>query len=338
VANYTPASQWTIPNIFLNTTQQSAAEINSRYQKVANCGEFLRSQAVTLQNAAIALLVEIDAALANFTSQQTAFNSMATDAGNKVTTANTLQASAATSVSTLNTNNAAVVTARGKLTTADNNANGVINNGMVKSGNNLDGIASAIRANPGILGLNNASVWTWYSAPSGDPFVIEFQTFSTEYVSTSNGGSVTAGAWNIVDINSAAYGSFKNAINFPQNVVEEFSDRLNLKEFPHYWQAVILGSNTNSMRARFTLDGVGIDRSLSTEMAADTNSDTLRHFNQDLIIDAIIIPTVDTSYLRLETYHPAVNPAISSAAKGLSGDKGINNVYMVGYGFRVRNI
>ncbi len=336
--DYIPLSQWTIPNVFVNTTQQSAAEINSRYQRVANCGEFLRNQTVTLANAAIALLAEIDAALANFTAQQTAFNSMATDAGNRVSTANTLQASAAVSVTQLNTNNTAVVTARGKLTTADNAANGVINNGMIKSGNNLDGIASAIRANPGILGLNSSSVWTWYSAPSGDPFVIEFQTFFGEYPSTSNGGSVNPGTWNFVDINGAGYGSFKNPIGFPQNVVEEFSDRLNLKPFIHYWQAVILGSNTDSMRARFTLDGVGIDRSLSTQMGADSNSSTLRHYNQDLIIDAVIIPTVETSYLRLETYHPAVNTAISSAAKGLSGNKGINNVYMVGYGFRVRNL
>jgi hypothetical protein len=338
MADYIPLTQWVIPNVFVNTTQQSAAEINSRYQKLANCGEFLRTQAVTLANAAIALLAEIDAALANFTAQQTAFNSMAVDAGNKVSTANTLQASAATSLSTLNTNNAAVITARAKLTTADSNANGVINNGMVKSGTNLDAIASAIRANPGILGLNGSSVWTWYSAPSGTPFVIEFQTFSGQYASTSNGGSVTAGAWNLVDINSAGYGSFKNAIGFPQNVVEEFSDRLNLKEFTHYWQAVILGSNTDSMRARFTLDGVGIDRSLSTQMGTDSNTNTLRHYNQDLIIDAVIIPTIETAYLRLETYHPAVNTAISTAAKGLSGNKGIENVYMVGYGFRVRNI
>jgi len=338
MADYIPLSQWAIPNVFVNTTQQSAAEINSRYQRIANCGEFLRNQAVTLANAAIVLLAEIDAALANFASQQTAFNLMATDAGNRVSTANTLQASAATSVAKLNTNNAAVVTARGKLTTADSNANGVINNGMVKSGTNLDAIASAIRANPGILGLNGSSVWTWYSAPSGAPFVIEFQTFAGQYASTSNGGSVTAGAWNLVDINSAGYGSFKNAIGFPQNVVEEFSDRLNLKEFTHYWQAVILGSNTDSMRARFTLDGVGIDRSLSTQMGTDSNTNTLRHYNQDLIIDAVIIPTIETAYLRLETYHPAVNTAISTAAKGLSGNKGIENVYMIGYGFRVRNI
>jgi len=338
MADYSLVSQWEIPNTFLNTTQQSSAEINSRYQKIANCGEFLRLQAVTLANAAIALLAEIDAALANFTAQQTAFNSMAVDAGNKVSTANTLQASAATSLSTLNTNNAAVITARAKLTTADTNANGVINNGMVKSGTNLDGIASAIRANPGILGLNGSSVWTWYSAPSGDPFVVEFQTFSTEYISTSNGGSVTAGAWNIVDITNSGYGSFKNTIGFPQNVVEETNDRLNLKAFIHYWQAVILGSNTDSMRARFTLDGVGIDRSLSTQMATDTNTNTLRHFNQDLIIDAVILPTIETAYLRLETYHPAVNTAISSAARGLSGNTDIRTVYMVGYGFRVRNI
>jgi hypothetical protein len=338
MADYIPVSQWEFPNIFLNTTQQSSAEINSRYQKVASCGEFLRVQAVTLANAAIALLAEIDAALANFTSQQTSFNLMATDAGNKVSTANTLQASAAASVAQLNTNNAAVVTARGKLTTADSNANGVINNGMVKSGTNLDGIASAIRANPGILGLNGSSVWTWYSAPSGAPFVIEFQTFSTEYISTSNGGSITAGAWNIVDITNAGYGSFKNSIGFPQNVVEELNDRLNLKPFTHYWQAVILGSNTDSMRARFTLDGVGIDRSLSTQMATDSNTSTLRHFNQDLIIDALIIPAIETAYLRLETYHPAVNTAISTAARGLSGNTGIRTVYMVGYGFRVRNI
>lgn len=338
MADYTPASQWELPNVFLNTTQQSAAEINSRYQKIANCGEFLRVQAVTLKNAAIALLAEIDAALANFTSQQTAFNSMASEAGDKVSTANTLQASAAAAVTKLNNNNAAVVTARGKLTTAESNANGVINNGMVKSGTNLDGIASAIRANPGILGLNNASVWTWYSAPSGAPFIIEFLTFSTGYNSASNGGAVTANAWNIVDITSAGYGSFKNSIGFPQNVVEETNDRLNLKQFAHYWQAVILGSNTDSIRARFTLDGVGIDRSLSTQMAADSNSNTLRHFNQDLIIDALITPAIDTAYLKIETYHPAVNTAISTAAKGLSGNKGINNVYMIGYGFRVRNV
>lgn len=338
MADYSLVSQWEIPNTFLNTTQQSAAEINSRYQKIANCGEFLRVQAVTLKNAAIVLLSEIDAALANFTSQQTAFNSMATDAGNKVNTANTLQASAAASVAKLNTNNAAVVTARGKLTTADNNANGVISNGMVKSGNNLDGIASAIRANPGILGLSNSSVWTWYSAPSGAPFVIEFITFSTEYGSASNGGGVTANAWNTVDITGAGYGSFKNSIGFPQNVVEETNDRLNLKAFNHYFQAVILGSNTDSMRARFTLNNVGIDRSLSTQMATDSNSNTLRQFNQDLIIDALITPDIETAYLRLETYHPAVNTAIATAAKGLSGNKGINNVYMIGYGFRVRNI
>jgi hypothetical protein len=336
--DYSPVSQWGFPNIFLNTTQQSAAEINSRYQKVANCGEYLRVQAMTLKTAAIALLAEIDMALANFVSQQTAFNSMATDAGNKVSTANTLQASAAAALIKLNTNNTAVVTARGKLTTADGNANGVISNGMVKSGNNLDGIASAIRANPGILGLNNASVWTWYSAPSGVPFVIEFQTFSTQYSSSSNGGSVTANAWNFVDINSAAYGNFRNSIGFPEDVIDETNDRLDLKPFTHYWQAVILGSNTDTMRARFNLDGVGIDRSLSTQMAADTNSNTLRHFNQDLIIDAVITPNIEMAYLKLQTYHPAVNLAISTAARGLSGNKGINNVYMIGYGFRVRNI
>lgn len=338
MADYLVQSQWEFPIPLLLTTQQSAAEINDRYQKVGNCGEFLRLQAVTLRSAATILLAEIDAALANFTAQQSEFNTLAADAGTKVTTANSGQASASTAVTRLNTANASVVTARGKLTTGETNANGVLDNGMIKSGNNLDGIAAAPPANPGILGLNSTGIWTWYSAPSGEPFIIEFQTFSTEYGSTSNGGAITANAWNLVDINKSGYGNFKNAINFPQNVVEETNDRLKLQNFLHYWQVVVLGSNTDAMRARFLLDSVGMGRSISTQMAADSNSNTLRHFNQDSILDMTITPTIETAYLQFQTYHNAVNPGISSAGRGVAGNKGIANVYMMGYGWRMRNV
>lgn len=338
MADYLVQSQWQFPTPLLLTTQQSAAELNDRYQKVGNCAEFLRLQAVTLRNAATTLLAEIDAALANFTSQQSQFNALATDAGDKVAIANSTQASASTAVTRLNTANASVVTARGKLTTAESNANGVLNNGMIKAGNNLDGIAAAPPANPGILGLNSTGIWTWYSAPSGDPFIIEFQTFSTEYNSSTNGGAVTANAWNIVDINKAGYGNFKNAIGFPQNVVEETNDRLKLQNFLHYWQIIVLGSNTDAMRARFLLDSVGMGRSLSTQMASDSNTNTLRHFNQDSIVDMTVTPTIETAYLQFQTYHNAVNPGISTAGRGLSGNKGIANVYMAGYGWRMRNV
>lgn len=338
MADYLVQSQWDFPSQLLLTTQQSAAEINDRYQKVGNCAEFLRLQAVTLRNAATVLLAEIDAALANFTAQQSQFNTLATDAGNKVTVANTNQASAAAAVARLNTANAAVVTARGKLTTGDANANGVLNNGMIRSGNNLTGIAAAPPANPGILGLNSTGIWTWYSAPSGNPFIIEFQTFSTEYSSALNGGAVSANAWNTVDINAAGHGSFKNAIGFPQNVVEETNDRLKLQNFLHYWQVIILGSNTDAMRARFLLDGVGMGRSLSTQMAADSNSAILRHFNQDVIVDMTVTPTIETAYLQFQTYHNATNPGIPSAGRGVAGNKGIVNVYMTGYGWRMRNV
>lgn len=338
MTDYVVQSQYLIPNVLTNTTQQSAAEINSRYQAIANCGEFLRLQSVTLRNAATALLAEIDAALSNFTAQQTRFNNQAISESDKVNTANTTQASALASTNRITTNNAAVVTARGKLTTAENNANGVLTNGMIRSSGNLDAIAAATLANPGILGISAAGAWQWYNAPSGSPFVIEYQVFSTEYGSTSNGGSVTANTWNIVDINKATYGNFKNAINFPQNVVEETNDRLKLQNYTHNWHVVILGSNTDTMRARMLLDGAALGRSLSTQMAADTNTNTLRHFNQDLIVDEMVIPTVDPAYLQFQTYHNSVNPAIATAARGLSGNKGNLNLYMVGYGWRIRNI
>lgn len=338
MANYLPQSQWEFPNVLLLTTQQSAAEINERYQKVANCAEFLRVQAISIRNAATLLLAEIDAALANFTSQQTTFNALATDAGNKVTTANGLQLAASLGITRLSTANAAVTAARTKLNTAESNANGVLANGMIRGSANLDGIAAAPPANPGILGINSTGIWTWYSAPSGAPFIIEYQVFSTQYSSTTNGGAVTANAWNLVDINTASYGNFKNSIGFPQNVVEETNDRLKLQAYLHYWQIVVLGSNTDAMRARFLLDGVAMGRSLSTQMAAESNSNTLRHFNQDSILDMTVTPAIETAYLQFQTYHNSVNPAIVSAGKGLSGNKGISNVYMTGYGWRMRNI
>jgi len=337
MANYIPIAQWQFPTPLANTTQQSAAEINERYQRVANCAEFLRVQVATLQNAATALLNNVDAVLATFNAQQATYNTLAADAGNKVNTANANQALAVNAVSRLATANAAVVTAKNKLTTADGNANGVISNGMARS-SNLDGIAAATRTNPGILGLNNSGAWTWYSAPTGTPFTIEFVTFVNEYGPTVNGGTVVPLDWNIADINKAYYGNFRNIFNLPQDVVEESNQRLNLKAFWQYWQVTISGSNTNTLRGRFTLDGVPVGRSLSTKMANDSNSNVLRHFNQEVTIDAVIQPSADTSYLQIQTYHNSVNPAINSAGRGLTANKGINTVYMVGYGFRVRNI
>jgi hypothetical protein len=336
--NYSPISQWQFPTPLSNTTQQSAAEINDRYQKVANCAEYLRAQVATLQTAATALLNNVNEVLATFTTQQSAFNTLAVDAGNKASTANANQTLASNAVARLTTANNAVTTARNKLTVAEGNADGVINSGMLRSSGNLDAIAAAARTNPGILGLNNSGAWIWYSAPSGNNFTIEFVTFMNEYGPTVNGGVVVPLDWNIADINKANYGNFRNIINLPQDVVEESNRRLNLKAFWQYWQATILGSNTNTLRGRFTLDGVPVGRSLSTKMANDSNSNTLRHFNQEVTIASVIQPNIDTSYLQIQTYHNSVNSAINSAGRGLTANKGINTVYMVGYGFRVRNL
>ena len=338
MVNFSPISQWQFPFPLAATTQQSAAEINERYQGVANCAEYLRNQMTALQNAANGLLSNVDAALAAYTSQQATYTSLAADAGNKVNTANANQTLASNGVSRLATANTNVVTARNKLNTANSNADGVINNGMTRSSANLDGIIAAARANPGILGINNAGIWVWYSAPTGTPFTVEFVTFVNEYSPTTNGGFVTSLDWNIADINKAYYGNFRNIFNLPQDVVEESNRRLNLKAFWQYWKVIISGTNTGALRGRFTLDGVPIGRSLSTKMASDSNTNTLRQFNQEVTIDAIIQPSVDTSYLQIQTYHNTVNSANNGAGRGQTANKGINTVFMVGYGFRVRNL
>lgn len=336
MANYSPQAIWDFPVPLLLTTQQSASEINQRYQAVANCAEYLRVQAVSLRNAATALLAELDAAIANLNAQTATFNTLAADAGNKVTTANGLQGQAAGGVTRLTTANTAVTTARAKLTAAESNANAIIANGLVKSGTNLDQIAAAIPANPGILGVNSTGVWTWYSAPSGTTFVIEFQVFSMEYGPVSNGGTVTANVWNLGDINKAFYGNFRNAIGFPEDVVDEANKRLRLEDYTHYCQMIIIGSNTDAMRAQMLLNGSGWGRSLSTQMALDTNTNALRHFNQDSIVDVVLNP-VAGSFLQYQTYHNAANSAIPTAGRGVSNGKGYNNVYMCGYIWRLRN-
>lgn len=339
MADFLVQSQWEFPIALLPTTQQSAAEINNRYQKVGNCAEFLRQQAILLRTAATNLLTEIDAALANFNQQQTAFNALAANAGTEVTVANSLQLSAANAVTRRTTANTSVVTAKGKINLAESSANSIITSGMPRS-NNLVGIAAALPANPGILGLSANGTWTWYLAPSGSPFVIEFQVFSTEYNSSTDGGAIVANSWNTIDISTAGYGSFKNSIGFPQNVVEEFADRLKLQNFLHYWQVVALGSNTDTMRMRFLLDNLPQGRSLSTQTAAESNTAVLRQFNQDTFVDMTITPATagDTGYLQFQTYHNSTNPAIASAARGIAGNKGYPNIYMAGYGWRVRNI
>jgi len=335
MANYSVQAIWEFPAPLLLTTQQSASEINQRYQAVANCAEYLRVQAVSLRNGATALLAELDAAIANLAAQTTTFNNLAIDAGNKATTANSLQAQAAGGVTRLATANTGVTAARAKLTTAESNANGIIANGLTKVGTNLDQIAAAIPANPGILGVNSTGVWTWYSAPSGTSFVIEFQVFSMEYGPSSNGGAVTAG-WNLGDINKAFYGNFRNAIGFPEDVVDEANKRLRLNNYYHYCQMIIIGSNTDTMRAQMLLDGNPYGRSLSTQMALDTNTNVLRHFNQDSIVDVGLTASAG-SFLQYQTHHGAANPAIATAGRGVSNGKGYNNTYMCGYIWRLRN-
>lgn len=336
MANYIAQSQWQYPTPLLLTTQQSAAEINARYQRVANCGEFLRSQAGILLNAATALLSEIDSALANLTAQTGVFNTLAIDAGDKVTLANTNQAIALNASNRITSNNAAVLAAKAKLTAGNSNAEGVISGGMPRSANLL-GIAAAPRANPGILGLNNSSVWTWYSAPSGAPFIIEYQAFCTEVASNAYGGTAAAASWSLVSINKAYYGNFRNGIGFPEDVIDEANNRLTLKQYPQYWQIVTVGSNTDAMRVRMTLDGAPIANSLSTQMAADGSGTVSRHFNQESAVDAFFTPSAETTYLQVQSYHNISNPGISVAAKGVAGGKGNNNIFMVGYGFRIRN-
>lgn len=335
MANFSVQAQWEFPTPLLLTTQQSASEINQRYQSVANCAEYLRVQAVSLRNAATSLLAELDAAIANFNAQTATFNNLAVDAGNKATTANGLQSQAVGGVTRLTAGNTAVTTARAKLTTAESNANTIIANGLVKSGTNLDQIAAAVPANPGILGVNSSGVWTWYSAPSGTSFVIEFQVFSMEYGSASNGGAVTAG-WNLGDINKAFYGNFRNAIGFPEDVVDEANKRLRVENYTHYCQMITIGSNTDTMRVQMLLNGSPWGRSPSTQMALDTNSNVLRQFNQDSIIDVVLAPGAG-SFLQYQTHHAAANSAIATAGRGISNGKGYNNVYMCGYIWRLRN-
>jgi hypothetical protein len=336
MTNYLVQAIWEFPALLLSTTQQSASEINQRYQGVANCAEYLRVQAVSLRNSATSLLAELDTAIANLNAQTATFNSLATDAGNKATVADGLQTQAAGGVTRLATANTAVTTARAKLTAAESNANAIIANGLPKSGTNLDQIAAAIPANPGILGVNSTGIWTWYSAPSGTSFVIEFQVFSMEYGPTSNGGAVNANAWNLGDINKAFYGNFRNSIGFPEDVVDEANKRLRLENYTHYCQMIILGSNTDAMRAQMLLNGNGTGRSLSTQMALDTNTNGLRHFNQDSIVDLVLNPSAG-SFLQYQTYHNAANSAIPTAGRGISNGKGYNNVYMCGYIWRLRN-
>lgn len=323
---------WEYPARLLSTTQQSAAEINNRYQAVGNCAEFVRSQATILRNSAVNLLAEIDGAIANLNSQQTQFNNLASVAQGRVTAANNVQATAQTGTDQIAANNVAINASRTKLTASNAIADITIASGMPRS-NNLTGIAAAARANPGILGIDSIGNWIWYNAPSGQPFVIEFQAFSSMLAANINGGPVAANVWNNADINSAGFGNFRGALGIPEDIVDEDNDRLLLKPFFHYWRTVAIGSNTDWMRVRYLLGVTGIGRSLSTQMVADSNTSALRHFNLESIIDRVVEPTADTT-LQIQTYHPAVNTAFSSAARGLGSTN--TNVFLTGSGWRIR--
>lgn len=334
MTDFTVQPIWGYPSKLLATTRQAAEEINDRYQAVGDCAEYVRQQAAQLRAAADNLLSVVDGAIAQLSQQQAQFNSLASVAGDRIATANGLQATAQSSTDRMAANNTAVVTARGKITAADAIADATIANALPRS-SNLVGIAGAARSNPGILGMDGAGNWNWYAAPSGQPFVIEFVSFSQIASASTNGGAVTAASWNVADINSANFGNFRTVLGFPENVVETDNDRLALKPWLHYIRAVAIASNTDWVRSRFTLAGTGIGRSLSTQMVSDSNTAIARHFNLEVFCDRIVEPAAD-AFLQLQTYHPIANPAIPSAARGVAGNAGNANIYLTAWCYRIR--
>lgn len=341
MADFIVNPNWEMPARLLPTDAQLADVFNGTYQKVVDCLGLLKEQVEQLAAASSSLAASIAVANSNLPAARSRVNAAGTAGNAAIGVAN----SNLTATNAQRDRETAIVAATAtnttKLTTASDIATATTAGGQPYSAN-LQAIANATRANPGILVVAANSTWQWLLAPAGSSFVLEMQGAAhAETVVATNGGAVTAGA-NNRPINLALYGNMRQPpFGIVEDIVKESPDNFLLLSGPnrrYYFTGWATASNTDAARSRFNAGGTAGRAGVSTQMVLDSNTTLVRHFNLDLWADIVVnVPTETAIELRYQSIHAAANPAIPSAGLGVAGNVSTNvNCYLALVGWRLR--